>query len=215
MISLMNKYLDGCPALQRMILMYCLDTPTAKIIQEVIQNIDTKRIDRNSLWCLMGPIKKSHTLMNCITNTRHCYSTFIVFRELELARVTDPIFGGAFQHQFKEAKKTEFRLLYNDLMSREIHGTPSGIRMRRHFENLKSGGIELREHETVWSRFVCLRGRVAEKPGHPKLVLTPEVSYDFHKIYDYYHEKVMEERRGRCREETHRGCRRQRLPAHR
>ena len=195
MISLMNTHLNGEPALQRMILMYCLDSPCAKVVQDLVKSVietTTNVISGNTtLWCLMGPIPKTRRLTKCIQNVKPTFYTFIVCQELELTRIEDPnVYKNRLTH-LQGMKSTEFSLMYRDLTSKEIHGTPSGIQMRRHLEHLNKRGFVFRDHETLWSRFVCLRGRVCERRGLPKLVLTPSVNSDFCVIYDYYHEEVM------------------------
>lgn len=195
MISLMNTHLNGEPALQRMILMYCLDSPCAKLVQDLIQSVidTTKNVisGNTTLWCVLGPIPRSRRLTTCIQNVRHTFYTFIVYRELELTRIADPVVYKNGLVHLQGMKSTDFALVYRDLTSKEIHGTPTGVRMRRHLENLSKRGFVFREYETLWSRFVCLRGRVGEKHGLPKLVLPPSVNSDFCAIYDYYHEQVM------------------------
>ena len=191
----MNTHLNGEPALQRMILMYCLGSPCAKLVQDLIQDVietTTNVISGNTtLWCVLGPIPRSIRLSKCIKNVRQTFYTFIVYRELELTRVADPdAYEDGLKH-LQGMKKTDFALAYRDLTSKEMHGTPSGVRMRRHLDNLKKSGFVFREYETLWSRFVCLRGRVGEKHGLPTLALTPSVNSDFCAIYDYYHEQVM------------------------
>ena len=187
----MKTNLNGAPELQRMILMYCLESPSAKLIQKLKQNVNQNGIQpwisKSCVWySMMNTILKSRFKNTYIQKARNTFTSFIVYRELELTRIGDPIMKEALEHEFHGLKKMQFDFVYRELTLKEQHGTPSGVCIRKHLEFMKLRGLELRENDTWWSMFVCLRGRIAEKYGNPVLILPPAVDIDFCKIWDEY-----------------------------
>ncbi len=134
MISIVKKYLNGFEPLQRKIWLYCFEmTPSAQSLQFVMIMINEKRfINPNQLT------EDELTLWRYYSfrpNVKQCSTLYEIVVEYELNAARD-------SHQLQQYhyySKAHVYIQNTRLTSKEIvHGTPSCICIRNHFEKIHS-----------------------------------------------------------------------------
>ena len=157
MLSLMIEKLAGCEPLQRKILLYCFETPTATAIKTVITIFEERpeflkkqnKEDKNNatLWRYYNE-KFNAVLHECREHNRN----LVAYVELKFAKEIQ--LNNAKLLKFEELQKIALSNKYYLLSASEsVHGTPSCICIRSYMSNLFIRGIQLRDHETLWAKF--------------------------------------------------------------
>jgi len=164
MLSTMQNALAGVPELQRKILLYCLETPGATAMRQIVEEVEEKRRaapdrlkDYITAWRdsrVLGPPKKSQTAFE--RAKAYTFTTFIVGKELEVAKHLFMSEGSnaklvAAKKDLKEASHVKFSCLISKLNAREKNGTPSAITLRRYLDRFRERGITFLETDTYWS----------------------------------------------------------------
>lgn len=148
----MIEKLAGFKPLQRKILLYCFETPTATAIKTVItlfEDIRKTEEDQNNatLWRYYNE-KFNAVLRECREHNRN----LVAYVELKFAKEIQ--LNNATLLKFEQLQKIALSNKYYLLLAREsVHGTPSCICIRGYISNLFIRGIQFRDHETLWSKF--------------------------------------------------------------
>lgn len=146
----MIEKLAGFKPLQRKILLYCFETPTATAIKTVITLFEGRRKteeDQNNatLWRYYNEKFNATPYLS-----NRYYRNTLMYAELKFAKNLN------LDHflKFEQLQKIALSNKYYLLLAREsVHGTPSCICIRGYISNLFIRGIQFRDHETLWSKF--------------------------------------------------------------
>jgi hypothetical protein len=164
MLSMMQNALAGEIHLQRKILVYCLGTPTAAAMRQIVEETEEKRrnapeylLDHITAWrdspILVSPKNFEHEFRRAKAYT---FDSYVVERELIVARrwfMTEnaPQRVAAIQ-DLMDAKQVKLDKLIARLTVKEKHGTPSGVCMRRYLDRLREHGFTMLDSQTFWSK---------------------------------------------------------------
>lgn len=164
MLSMMQNALAGEIHLQRKILVYCLGTPTAAAMRQIVEETENKRrnapeylLDHITAWrdspILVAPKKFEQELRRARAYT---YNTYVVDLELIVAKrwfMTEnaPQRVAAIQG-LMEAMQIKLDRLVSRLTAKEMHGTPSGVCLRRYLDRLREHGFTMLDGQTFWSK---------------------------------------------------------------
>jgi hypothetical protein len=162
----MLQTLAGEPHLQRKILTYCLGTPTASVMRQIVEETEEKRraipecsIDYITAWRdsrILHPPKKIETALK--RAKAYSFNTYIVSKELTVAKCLfspeDALELATATKDLEEAKNMKLGCMVSRLNSKETNGTPSGVVLRRHWERLREHGFVMLETQTYWSKEV-------------------------------------------------------------
>jgi hypothetical protein len=157
MLALMIEKLAGYEPLQRKILLYCFETPTATAIKTVITIFEKRpeflkkrnKEDQNNatLWRYYNETFNA-ALCECREHNRNLVAY------VELKFVKEIQLNNAKLLKFEELQKIALSNKYYLLSAPEsVHGTPSCICIRGYMSNLSVRGIQLRDYETLWAKF--------------------------------------------------------------
>ncbi len=177
MIQSMITYLDGFGPLQNKILLYCLGTDTAAIMQPIVAQMEQRRIATEDINCETAwrCIKQKPDTVNIALKKARGYTfqTYLASMEMLLARLempdSDPTEKEVIEHHVNLAKHRQFTVINSRLTSPDIHCTPTGNLIRKYVSYLLMRGIHLKGNETLWARFsdeevifysVCLEDKV-------------------------------------------------------
>ncbi len=157
----MITYLDGFAPLQNKILLYCLGSNTASIMQPIVAQMEERRLTTKDINC--------ETAWRCITQKPdtvnialkkakgYTYKTYLASMEMLLARLempdSDPTEKTVIEHHVNLAKHRQFTTINSRLTSPDIHCTPTGGVIRKYVSYLLMRGIHLKGNETLWARF--------------------------------------------------------------
>ena len=151
MLALMIDKLAGFEPLQRKILLYCFETPTATAIKTVIEERILKKQNKEdqnnaTLW------RHFNTNFNAKFNEYRGHINTVVYMELQFAKKM--YIDHSLLLRLERLKKAVVKHSYYLLSAREsVHGTPSCVCIRSYMLNLFIRGIQLRDHETLWAKF--------------------------------------------------------------
>jgi hypothetical protein len=189
MLSMMQNALAGELHLQRKILVYCLGTPAAAAMRQIVEETEEKRrnapehlIDHITAWrdspALVSPKKFEHEFRRAKAYT---FDAHIVVRELIVAMCwfmpeNAPERVAAIQ-DLMEAKQVKLDGLVSRLTAKEKNGTPSGVCLRRYLDRLREHGFTMLDTQTFWSKktYDCVLRDARDNPlninTHPSTVL--------------------------------------------
>jgi hypothetical protein len=173
----MITYLDGFAPLQNKILLYCLGSNTAAIMQPIVAQMEQRRLTTQDINC--------ETAWRCITQKPdkvgialkkakgYTFKTYLASLEMLLARLempgSDPTEKTVIENHVNMAKHRQITVINSRLTSPDIHCTPTGNLIRKYVSYLLMRGIHLKGNETLWARFsgeevifysVCLEDKV-------------------------------------------------------
>jgi len=156
MLALMIEKLAGYEPLQRKILLYCFETPTATAIKTVISIFEKRpeflkkqnKEDKNNatLW------RYYNEIFNAKFNKYRGHINAVVYAELKFAKNLH--IDHSLMIILERLQKAVVKYYYHLLSAPEsVHGTPSCICIRGYISKLFLRGIQLRDHETLWAKF--------------------------------------------------------------
>lgn len=165
MLSTMKNALAGVPELQRKILLYCLETPGATAMRQIVEEVKEKRRaaperlnDYITAWRDSRVLRPPKNASTAFERARaYTFTTFIVGKELEVAKqlfmseCSDNTKLVAAKKDLKEASNVKFVSLISKLNAREKNGTPSAITLRRYLDRFRERGITFLDTDTYWS----------------------------------------------------------------
>ena len=157
MLALMMEKLAGFEPLQRKILLYCFETPTATVMKTVITVFEERpeilkkqnKEDKNNatLWRYYNE-NFNAVLWECREHNRN----LVAYVELKFAKEIQ--LNNATLLKFEQLQKIALSNKYYLLSAPEsVHGTPSCICIRNYMISLFMRGIQFRDHETLWAKF--------------------------------------------------------------
>ncbi len=157
MLELMIDKLAGYEPLQRKILLYCFETPTATAMRtvitifekrpEILKKQNKEHQNNATLWRYYNE-NFNAVLCECRGHNRN----LVAYVELKFAKEMQLNNGKLLK--FEELQKIALSNKYYLLSAPEsVHGTPSCICIRGYMSKLSVRGIQLRDHETLWAKF--------------------------------------------------------------
>jgi len=157
----MITHLDGFAPLQNKILLYCIGSDTASVMQPIVAQMEerrktTKDINCETAWRCIE--EKPDSIDFAIKKAQgFTFITHVVSLEMTLARLEMPGSNltkkNEIEINLRMAKRSLFGIIYNRLTSPDKYGTPTGNLMRKYMANLFMRGLYLRGNETMWARF--------------------------------------------------------------
>jgi hypothetical protein len=184
MIQSMITYLAGFEPLQKKILLYCLESDTAALMQPIVTEMEKRRkttedINCETAWRCHTPKKYNNEII-MKRKMNYTLNTFIVLKEIDLAKLSIPGTNSELKKQaeidLQMGIKSHFNVKYNWLTRSEKHGTPTGIIIRKYMIKLFMKGFYLKGNETMWARFSNYK--VLDSHGFPMEVNNPSVIQD-------------------------------------
>jgi len=177
----MIEKLAGYEPLQRKILLYCFETPTATAIKTVITIFEkrpaflkkrNKEDQHNAtLWRYYNETFNA-VLCECRGHNRNLVAY------VELKFVKEIQLNNATLLKFEQLQKIALSNKYYLLSVPEsVHGTPSCICIRNYISSLFMRGIQVRDYETLWAKFAYGEIRNKERNSISHL-LCPTVKND-------------------------------------
>lgn len=178
----MITHLNGFAPLQNKILLYCLDSNTATVMQPIVSEMEerrknTKDINCETAWRCIE--EKPDSIDAAIKKAQgFTFMTYLVSLEMTLARLEMPGSNRTKKNEteinLRMAKRSRFEITHNRLTSPDKYGTPTGNLMRKYMANLFMRGLHLKGNETMWGRFSCgevvFRSRYAEEDINPRVL---------------------------------------------
>ncbi len=156
-------HLNGFAPLQNKILLYCLESNTASVMQPIVAQMEerrktTKDINCETAWRCIE--EKPDSIDLAIKKVQGLtFMTHILSLEMSLARLEMPGSNLTKKNEteiiLRMAKRSLFSITYNRLTSPDKYGTPTGNIMRKYMANLFMRGLHLKGNETMWCRFSC------------------------------------------------------------
>ena len=161
MIQSMITHLDGFAPLQNKILLYCLGSDTATIMQPIVAQMEERRLTTEDINCETAwrCIKEKPDTVNIALKKAKGYTfkTYLASMEMLLARLempgSDPTEKTVIEHHVNLAKHRQFTVINSRLTSPEKYGTPTGNLIRKYVSYILMKGIHLKGNETLWARF--------------------------------------------------------------
>jgi len=156
MLQSMIKELNGLKPLQNKILMYCLGTPSAAIMNPLCAQIEAKRRDQDdkdenkvTAFRYYTPEIKSSKPRKYIRS----YLGRAVTEEVKLFKLQDPDLRAEQERIVQMCFEAYLDNRLDILTKKEENGTPTGIIMRKYIRGLFNQGYTMLENETLWAKF--------------------------------------------------------------